>query len=304
MRHIITTIAWNNANWTNMEAEVGKFGFQRETGDKGHEGMNFHRKHGIHGGFKYAYFPQNKIGSVIEDDDNGKWCLVFTSRNPDTETRYIVGLYLNAHIIEHDQAHNLSNIKVRPQDIVALEPTLYLPLTPTHSDNKQSNRPLVYISDKALKKVFSDILGLYSDNKYIVNQLKKYIPGITPSKGLAKRKKAIKARLTSCEEGDTKEITVEIRSRNPELKKLAIAKYGYGCQVCGFSYQQAYGIDYIEIHHKKPLSKRKSGKHTVKVSDVCVVCANCHRMLHKSKHSVLPIEELQNRLKVKFAYSS
>ena len=100
-------------------------------------------------------------------------------------------------------------------------------------------------------------------------------------------------------EGGIDEITREIKHRDPTLKPHAIAKYGYGCMVCGFEFLKTYGEageGYIELHHLNPISKRK-GKHTVTVEEVIVVCANCHRVLHRNGADPLPWKELRKVLK-------
>jgi 5-methylcytosine-specific restriction enzyme A len=57
------------------------------------------------------------------------------------------------------------------------------------------------------------------------------------------------------------------------------------CEVpkCGFDFEQRYGKlgkGYAQVHHLEPLSKSpKEGKVT-KLSDLAIVCANCHVMIH------------------------
>lgn len=66
------------------------------------------------------------------------------------------------------------------------------------------------------------------------------------------------------------------------------------CQVCGFSYVETYGErgrGFIEAHHKKPVAELTPGSKT-RVSDIGLVCANCHRMLHRGDRT-LSIEELR-----------
>jgi 5-methylcytosine-specific restriction enzyme A len=56
------------------------------------------------------------------------------------------------------------------------------------------------------------------------------------------------------------------------------------CEVCGFEFGDAYGehgSDYIEVHHRRPLAE--SGPTRTRLTDLAVVCANCHRMLHRGK---------------------
>lgn len=58
---------------------------------------------------------------------------------------------------------------------------------------------------------------------------------------------------------------------------------GLHCEVCGFSFQSAYGPigdGFIECHHTQPLSQLRPGQST-HLDDLALVCANCHRILHK-----------------------
>ena len=72
------------------------------------------------------------------------------------------------------------------------------------------------------------------------------------------------------------------------------------CEVCGFSFRKTYGrlgAGYAEAHHIRPISSRQESEETT-FDDLCIVCANCHRMLHKTilgKH--LSVEELKKIIK-------
>jgi hypothetical protein len=55
------------------------------------------------------------------------------------------------------------------------------------------------------------------------------------------------------------------------------------CEVCGFDYANAYGErgkDFIEAHHRQPISELP-GTVRLRIEDLAMVCANCHRMLHR-----------------------
>jgi 5-methylcytosine-specific restriction protein A len=65
------------------------------------------------------------------------------------------------------------------------------------------------------------------------------------------------------------------------------------CEVCGFDFYEVYGElgkGFCECHHKIPLHQLNQVKKT-KMSDLSIVCSNCHRMLHRSK-TVMSVEEL------------
>lgn len=70
------------------------------------------------------------------------------------------------------------------------------------------------------------------------------------------------------------------------------------CQVCGFSFIETYreqGRGFIEAHHKQPVAELRAGSRT-SVDDIALVCANCHRMLHRGNRTLI-INELSNIIK-------
>lgn len=82
------------------------------------------------------------------------------------------------------------------------------------------------------------------------------------------------------------------RERNGAVVKLAkeLAKKRDGylrCACCSFDFGRTYGAyaaDYIEAHHLTPLSALKQEEVAqTKVEDLALVCANCHRMLHRRR---------------------
>lgn len=84
--------------------------------------------------------------------------------------------------------------------------------------------------------------------------------------------------------------------RNPQARLEAIKVHGAKCCVCGFDFESFYGTrgaGYIEIHHINPLSATK--KRSVNPNtDLIPVCSNCHRMIHRTRNTILSIEELKN----------
>lgn len=57
------------------------------------------------------------------------------------------------------------------------------------------------------------------------------------------------------------------------------------CDVCSFDFEATYGSvgkDYIEVHHTKPVSEMGPGD-VSNVEDMALVCANCHKMLHRKR---------------------
>ena len=86
---------------------------------------------------------------------------------------------------------------------------------------------------------------------------------------------------------DLRKVKIHKRAeRNQGLAKKAKIVHGYKCQACDFDFQKIYGDigkEYIEAHHLNPISNLK-GK-IVELdpkNDFGVLCANCHRMIHRT----------------------
>ncbi|WP_379543867.1 HNH endonuclease [Psychrobacter sp. R86515] len=99
------------------------------------------------------------------------------------------------------------------------------------------------------------------------------------------------------EEGERKLREVSYFARNPQLVKAAKDIYGYTCQACTFNFEDVYGElgkHYIECHHLNPLSERETSYRS-SIDDVCVLCSNCHRMIHRP-NSTLTLKQLKEQL--------
>jgi hypothetical protein len=88
-------------------------------------------------------------------------------------------------------------------------------------------------------------------------------------------------------------------ARNAKLVLAAKRAHGYRCAVCGFDFALAYGdlgTDFIEAHHRNPLSERPevewSSELTTSIEGIAVVCANCHRMIHRRRPAIT-VEDLR-----------
>jgi hypothetical protein len=92
-----------------------------------------------------------------------------------------------------------------------------------------------------------------------------------------------------------------VRERNPSL--VASAKLAFRerfgrlhCEACGFDFESTYstlGEGFIEAHHETPLANRVEEAVT-RVEDLRMVCANCHRMLHRRfGASFMTVEDLR-----------
>lgn len=97
------------------------------------------------------------------------------------------------------------------------------------------------------------------------------------------------------------------RERNASLVKKAkeafIKEHGnLYCEICNFNYEDKYIYEvanaFVEAHHMKPISKLEENEKT-KISDLVMVCSNCHRMVHRYKPFIENKKDLKKILKSK-----
>jgi len=91
---------------------------------------------------------------------------------------------------------------------------------------------------------------------------------------------------------------VEFCSRNHRLIETKKAESDYRCEICGMSFENLYGDigkEVIIAHHKIPIGTRRRATAT-SLSDIALVCANCHLMIHKKEPPYRSIE-IKNKIR-------
>ncbi|MCD0459122.1 HNH endonuclease [Roseiconus lacunae] len=98
-------------------------------------------------------------------------------------------------------------------------------------------------------------------------------------------------------------VLYRVHRQRERCARLALRKKetveNLACEVCGFDFGEAYGDvgkGYIECHHTTPVSEYQSDQKT-KLKDLVLVCANCHRMLHR-KRPWLTVEQLRDSMMI------
>jgi 5-methylcytosine-specific restriction protein A len=94
------------------------------------------------------------------------------------------------------------------------------------------------------------------------------------------------------------------RERNKRLVKkkkesILVREGRLQCEICEFDFNEIYGdlgSGYIECHHNKPIHQLEPNE-TTTLNDLSLVCANCHRMLHRQKEGI-KIQELKELISV------
>ena len=113
--------------------------------------------------------------------------------------------------------------------------------------------------------------------------------------------------ISGTEAIETEGATIEERRRYRQHRKieraanaakLAKRAHGHVCQGCSIDFSVVYGAagkDYIEAHHLTPLSELPEDVPVSldPVRDFAVLCANCHRMVHR-KQGPRTVADLQS----------
>ena len=100
-------------------------------------------------------------------------------------------------------------------------------------------------------------------------------------------------------EGKPSEVTSRTYDRSVAARQACLDYHGYACSVCGFDFEQVYGQwgkSYIEVHHLRQVADIGEEYLIDPVVDLRPVCANCHRMLHKTRPPI-SVELLQTKLR-------
>lgn len=101
-------------------------------------------------------------------------------------------------------------------------------------------------------------------------------------------------------EGKKRERWTNHYERNPKLRVAVIQAHGTRCTICKFDFEEVYGehgAGFSEVHHIRPVNSLDEAASVDPVTDMAVVCSNCHRMIHRRKDNVLAIKELRAMLR-------
>jgi 5-methylcytosine-specific restriction enzyme A len=101
-------------------------------------------------------------------------------------------------------------------------------------------------------------------------------------------------------EGRSRARLTNYYERNPRLRATAVRIHGTACKACGFDFEATYGErgrHYIEVHHLRPVSDLGEATAVDPATDMTVVCANCHRMIHRRRGDVLSLAALRALLR-------
>lgn len=189
----------------------------------------------------------------------------------------------------------LINLNHKPRLSKNIQPHIYFDL-----EDLISGQEIVVIkSQKPINNNNSNLHKAINNNFNKYNDLEISITNIKDEKDVDEDFLEPVKTLT---EGGSKVVTIKKYERNKLLRDEALRFHGFTCVVCNFNFKDFYGDlgkDFIEVHHIVPISENQTKVSVNSQTDLTVLCANCHRMIHRKKGITLTIEELKNKIKEK-----
>jgi 5-methylcytosine-specific restriction protein A len=187
--------------------------------------------------------------------------------------------------------------KFRNPNGVTLKLSNFLPFDPDYKGKGMTG------GSKLDKEVFYEFLHKQDELKAIASEIKKIIADDDLKSKISTIEEDEVTYNDSVLEGQVLYKLHKVRERNREIvtrkKEQALSLFGkLTCEACIFVFEDFYGDigkNFIECHHLTPLSKFKADSKTT-LDSLCLVCSNCHRMLHKKIDS-LSLQDLKMMIK-------
>lgn len=249
------------------------------------------------GGYLYGFVEHNQsrininvLGAGEKDDYIDGVTVIWCALDEVTRRLRIVGWYNSARVYRKAQVQKHGRRGELPfQFWVKADDACLLP--PSERDLEVPMKP-----NRAAKGFFGQRNWFFPDgNSNYVRFLEAFHVLRFASGANAKQERAD---LEHYQEGQRAKAEITLTIRNPKLVAATKKKYGFDCQVCGFNFERTYGDvgkEFIEAHHLAPIHTWNEAR-TISVAEMRVLCANCHRMVHKTTPP-LTIEELKRRLR-------
>lgn len=234
----------------NLTADpVMKYG---QSGRVPHEIFNFHV---ASDGFIYAYLPKegggdlSRLGGSRGDTEISNVTIIFISDG------VLCGYYRNAtvfsQLIAHPDGLEVNGLPLHIRAKVDPKNAFLIPLA--KRNDKIQPRP---------KGQFPVLYG--DDDSEWVN----WFQGL-----------AIDTEHFIISEEKRKKWTENVE-RSSSARAMALRTYGWTCESCKITHDDCIRASIFEVHHKVVYAENFETRR-LKASDLAVLCANCHRMIHK-----------------------
>jgi len=259
------------------------------------------------------------VYTIITENDVSEWDdrtgeqYHFPSRylkylQPGTKVIYYKGslknkVYRNSRLSDNPHYFGIAEIESIEKDPASQKNDYYAKIKNYQNFNKpvyakdENGKTIEIIPESRLSNYWRD--GVREINKEIYNQIIELSDLSDSHPDLQLNDDAPDGFTSTITEGAKRTTYTTTYERNPKLKRQALKIHGYSCMACGFNFEKVYGEygkGYIHVHHTKPVAT--SGERTPDPeTEMIVLCANCHAMVHRRKNKVLTLEELKDLMK-------
>ena len=279
MAILVCRVAWMPGYRSDTEPAEGGGGYVVE-GNVPHESLNFLPIDGIYYGFVHNHgnrinFDENDLGGQPADEKIADVSVVFCAEDPESGEFLVTGWYSDA-TVHRFPFGRPGDARGRNVYFTATEATLIGKAErcfgiPRAQDNPQNpfgvgQRHIWYglNKDHARAAVLRDSLNNYMATQAVAQQ--------TPEQTVVEsRKRRISERL----------------ERRGTYRHF-IREKGYQCEACGWEIEEdevdVWGSSF-ELHHLTPLQELQEGDFwEVGIEDFAVLCASCHRAIHRTEY--------------------
>lgn len=130
--------------------------------------------------------------------------------------------------------------------------------------------PILLFTENKDSWVFEGAFAISEiESKYVVLEIS---AGITTEQQLPQEE-------VQYQEGGRRYVTHLMAERNRGVIQLLKNNTSWVCDICNINFTDRYGCEYIEAHHKVPISTYSS-KYIVNLQDFALLCPNCHKAVH------------------------
>lgn len=292
---IFCNVGWMN-HYNGIDGDSIERGGKYNKHSIGHEVCNFSNNAGTLYGYVQptGRIKIEKLGAGKGDEFVSGVTVVWTA-GPESGGTVVVGWYKDATVYRDPQTiptptkfqkkNGVSTYRIKaPADKAVLLPVEKRELIIPRAVKGGIGQCNVWFADKAeSKKIVDQVISLITAGSLPP------IPDVDQSQ--------------STLEGNPRLVAHLRRERNSTViknKKAATLK-AHGklcCEVCGFDFKDVYGDlgdGFCEVHHLQPLSKA-DGIVKTELSDLAIICSNCHRVIHRSD-PMLSISKLSKLVK-------
>jgi 5-methylcytosine-specific restriction protein A len=188
---------------------------------------------------------------------------------------------IDVHLTSNPKFRNRGAVLMKMGNFVALDPSQDGRGLPRHGK----------LDEEVWAEYSGDPARLRSTAEAILGNLQLLDPGVVIADEFDSDEDAPEGRIL------TREHRVRERSKVLVTRKKKQALKATGCltcEVCDFDFSGRYGArgeGFIECHHTQPVQSLTPG-HRTRLSDLALLCSNCHRMIHRSQ-PWLSIDELR-----------